>query len=91
MGSESLFAELDPGGPGESKRHASRELRVELDAFTHEVVEQEAARLETSAEEFVRFATLYYLADLDSGRIARHLPSARRPAMDPDPLDKLLG
>ena len=91
MGSEFLFAELDPGGQGESEGSASRELRVELDAFTHEVVEQEAARLETSVEEFVRFATLYYLADLDSGRIARHLPSSRPPAKNPDPLDELLG
>lgn len=91
MGSEFLFAELEPEKPGALDGRASRELWVELDAFTHEVVEQEAARLETSVEEFVRFATLYYLADLDSGRIARHLPSARPPAMDPDPLDKLVG
>lgn len=86
-----MFADLEPGGPDRLGGGPSRELRVELDLFTHEVLEQESARLEISVEEFVRFAALYYLADLDSGRIARHLPSPRPPVLDPDPLDKLLG
>jgi hypothetical protein len=34
----------------------------------------EAARLGVSLEELASFAVLYYLADLDSGRIARQLP-----------------
>jgi hypothetical protein len=86
-----LFSDLDPGTPEELDGRPSRELRVELDAFTHEVLEQEAAELEITVEEFVRFAALYYLADLDSGRIARHLPSSRPAVADPDPLDELLG
>jgi hypothetical protein len=78
-----------PGGSGEPDEPSSRELRIRLDPFTHEVLEQEAARMDSSVEEFVRFAAVYYLADLDSGRIARHLPSSP-PAARPDPLGRPL-
>lgn len=86
----SLSPELGPGGSGEPDERATHELRIRLDPFTHEVLEQEAARMDTSVEEFVLFAAVYYLADLDSGRIARHLPSSS-PAERPDPLGGLLG
>jgi hypothetical protein len=52
----------------------SRELTLTLDDFTLEAIAEEAGRLGVSTEDLVRFSLLYYLADLDSGRIARRLP-----------------
>jgi hypothetical protein len=66
-----------------------RELRVGFDSFTHEALEQGAAQLGVPVEEVVRFAVLYYLADHDSGRIARRLPSLSLPDQQ-HPLDELL-
>lgn len=77
------------GSPDEPDARALRELRVGLDQFTHEALEQEAAQLDVSIEELLRFAALYYLADHDSGRIARRLPLLSSPDQL-HPLDKLL-
>lgn len=52
----------------------SRELTLTLDDFTLETIAEEAGRLGISTEDLARFSLLYYLADLDSGRIARRLP-----------------
>jgi len=46
-------------------------LVLSLDEFAAKAVKQEATKLGVSAEELASFAVLYYLADLDSGRIAR--------------------
>jgi hypothetical protein len=86
-----LCAELGSSdGSGEPDTRVLHELRVGLDRFTHEALQQEAALLDVSIEEFVRFAVLYYLADHDSGRIARRLPLLSTPEQ-PHPLDELLG
>ena len=50
-----------------------------LDGFARGAVEQEAERLGVSASELVTFAVLYYLADLDSGRIARRISRSPYP------------
>jgi hypothetical protein len=71
-----LSTELDSSG-------SSRELRVGLYSFAREALEQKAAQLDVSVEELVRFAVLYYLADDDSGRIARRLPSLSSPDQPP--------
>jgi hypothetical protein len=68
--------------------HLPRELRLDVDPFTRAALEHEAAQLDVSVEEFVRFAVLYYLADHDSGRIARRLPMISLP--DQHPLGHLL-
>jgi hypothetical protein len=57
-----------------------RSLTLSLDGFACDALEEEAARLDVSVDELARFALLYYLADLDSGRIARELPPERRSA-----------
>lgn len=63
----------DADGPGlETKQR----LEVPLDDFAREAVEQESARLGVTVEEVVTFAVLYYLADLDSGRIARDVSAS---------------
>jgi hypothetical protein len=62
------------GGAGVEKS-----LTLRLDGFACDALEEEAARLDVPVDELARFALLYYLADLDSGRIARELPPGRRP------------
>jgi hypothetical protein len=52
----------------------TRELKLTLDDFTWEAVSEEAGRLGVTSEELARFSLLYYLADVDSGRIARRRP-----------------
>jgi hypothetical protein len=52
---------------------AERGLNLRLEGFAWEAVEQESARLGVSVEELVAFAIMYYLADVDSGRIARQI------------------
>jgi hypothetical protein len=55
---------------------AEHRVELRLDDFAREAVEQESARLGVSAEEVMTFAVLYYLADLDSGRIARDISTS---------------
>jgi hypothetical protein len=54
---------------------------LRLDGFAWEAVEEESDRLGVSVEELARFSVLYYLADLDSGRIARRIPDT--PSLQP--------
>ncbi|MHB8235303.1 MAG: hypothetical protein ACYDHT_11685 [Solirubrobacteraceae bacterium] len=58
-----------------------------MDRFGWEALEQECVRLGVSEEELVRFAIAYYLADVDSGRVARDIPEglASRPEADSAP------
>jgi hypothetical protein len=51
---------------------------LQLDAFARKTIEDESAQLGVSVEELATFAVLYYIADLDSGRIARRLPGRER-------------
>lgn len=47
---------------------------LQLDGFASKAVAEQSAQLGVSVEEFATFAVLYYLADLDSGRVARQIP-----------------
>jgi hypothetical protein len=58
-------------------------VQLELDAFGREMLKQQCAELGVSEQELVRFAVLYYLADLDSDRISRRIPQA--PVVSGDP------
>jgi hypothetical protein len=64
-------------GAGEDSEDVPRmqELRLDLDEFAWKATEEECTRLGVSAQELATFALLYYLADLDSGRIARQIPA----------------
>lgn len=85
-----VCAEGGEDGSGKLDAGTVRRLALELNDFTWEALEEEAARLGVSIEELARFAVLYYLADRDSGRIARRLPAP--PELGgPHPLGKLLG
>jgi hypothetical protein len=84
-----LCAEHGQSGSEQGSRRETCELRFDLDRFTHEALEREAAQLGVTAHELARFAVLYYLADHDSGRIARRLLPIAPPA-ERHPLGELL-
>jgi hypothetical protein len=60
----------------QASESVTRELALEMDQFGWQTLQLESTRLGVSEGELVRFAVLYYLADLDSGRIARMNPAA---------------
>ena len=70
------------GGHSEDLQGAREQrcVTLQLDDFAYETIAEEAARLGVPVEELVTFAVLYYLADRDSGRIARRIPPSPRPA-----------
>ncbi len=66
---------------------AEHQLTLQLDEFAWEAIELECSKLGVSVEEFISFSVLYYLADIDSGRVARRIlggpfPQRRGPAVD---------
>jgi hypothetical protein len=66
--------------PGERAEHGDRRtLGLKLDGFTWEALTEQADELGVAVDELVAFSVLYYLADLDSKRIARRLPTDLRP------------
>lgn len=60
-------------------------MTVQLEGFAAEAVDEEADRLGVSVEELVSFSVLYYLADIDSGRIARKIITSPYPNPNCDP------
>jgi hypothetical protein len=53
-----------------------RSLTLRMDRFAWETIEQESARLGVPVEQLVAFAAMYYLADVDSGRVARRIDAS---------------
>lgn len=76
--------------PGEAQdEHTERSVTLTLDGFAWETLDEEAAREGITTDELITFSILYYLADIDSGRISRRItrsPYPRRPSPAP-PLD----
>lgn len=68
------FAESDA-----EDRQGIRDLTLHLDGFALETISEEATRLGVAVEELATFAVLYYLADIDSGRIAREISRSPYP------------
>jgi hypothetical protein len=58
---------------------ADRCVTVQLEGFTWEALDNESARLGVPVEDLVAFAIVYYLADVDSGRIARRVTGGQFP------------
>lgn len=52
-----------------------RNLLVNLSDFAWQALEEESTRLGVPIEELISFSVLYYIADADSGRVARRLPT----------------
>ncbi len=73
-----------PAGDPHAEQGA-RSVSVPLTGFAWEAIEQESARLGVPVHELVSFAVLYYLADVDSGRIARRI--SRSPYPDAAPAE----
>ena len=76
----------------ETKRVTVQLEGVQLDGFAAEAINEEADRLGVSINELVSFSVLYYLADIDSGRIARQILTgpyrhAASESSDPDSPD----
>jgi hypothetical protein len=69
-----------PRDAKDQSAHASRSVTLHLCDFAWAAIDDEAARAGSSIEEIVAFSVLYYLADLDSGRIAR----SRHPRLHDD-------
>jgi len=67
-------------GANDPSAHAGRSVTLRLGDFVWEAIDYEAARSGSSREEIIAFSVLYYLADLDSGRIAR----SRHPRLQDD-------
>jgi hypothetical protein len=66
--------------------HTERRLTVTLEGFAWETLDEEAAREGITTEELITFSVLYYLADIDSGRISRRIsrsPFPRRASPEP--------
>jgi len=75
VASHSAVGGVHAGDAGaDSEFHTARSLTLHMDRFAWEALEDESAQQGVSVEELVSFSILYYLADSDSGRIARRLP-----------------
>ncbi len=57
----------------------SRRLTLQLEGFAAEAIDEEADRLGITVDELISFSVLYYLADMDSGRIARRIATSPYP------------
>jgi len=57
-------------------RQPEASVTLRLGEFAYRTIEEESAKMGVSVEELSIFAVLYYLADLDSGRIARRIPAS---------------
>jgi hypothetical protein len=68
-----LITAADDGGSLDIADEQTLSLR--FDGFAWEALEEQSAELGVSVEELATHAVLYYLADLDSGRIAREAPA----------------
>ncbi len=56
-----------------------RSLTLGLEGFVWETLAEEAAREDLSIEELIAFSVLYYVADIDSGRISRQVSRSPYP------------
>lgn len=65
-----------PSQNGESQAGKSQQLTLGLDDYAWRAITRESSKLGVLTEDLVRFSLLYYLADIDSQRVARGLHGA---------------
>jgi hypothetical protein len=58
---------------GRQPLEVDHSITLRLSGFAWRAIEQESARQGVPVEEMLAFAAMYYLADVDSGRIAREV------------------
>jgi hypothetical protein len=58
-----------PRFSGDAPREAALELRLDLDPDSWRELEEEAQRQEVSVERLLEHAIMYFVADLDAGRV----------------------
>jgi hypothetical protein len=63
---------------GRDDRCDRHKLTLELDNFAWETLSEQSSELGVSIDELATFSVLYYLADIDSKRIARRVPTDLR-------------
>jgi hypothetical protein len=63
---------------------AGHSVTLRLDELAWEAIHEEAARGELAVEELITFSVLYYLADVDSGRISRKIARGPYPLRGTD-------
>ena len=63
---------------------AGRSLILRLESFAWDAIDEEAKRAGLTTEELVAFSVLYYLADVDSGRISRRISRSPYPPLPAD-------
>jgi hypothetical protein len=63
----------------EAQDVAERSLTLSLEGFAWQALDDEAAREGLTVEELITFSVLYYLADVDSRRIARRISKSPYP------------
>lgn len=69
---------MDPTGEERGRTpRAPQDIVLRLGELAGDALASESDRLGVPIEELVSFSVLYYLADLDSGRIARSIPLRR--------------
>jgi hypothetical protein len=59
--------------------HADRDVKLTLEGYAWETLDEEAAREGITTDELITFSVLYYLADIDSGRISRRITRSPYP------------
>jgi hypothetical protein len=60
--------------PEDLRTRSHARVELELDGFAAQAIQEQADGFEVTVEDLVGFSVLYYLADVDSGRIARTVP-----------------
>jgi hypothetical protein len=71
---------MSPPRSGEAQdEHTERSVTLTLEGFAWETLDEEAAREGITTDELITFSVLYYLADIDSGRISRRISRSPYP------------
>jgi hypothetical protein len=74
-GSRGASAEQRRGPQGE------RSVALRMEAFAWQAIEEQCDSLGVALEDFIAFAIQYYLADVDSGRVARQIARSPYPGI----------